>query len=80
MMTTIQSDVNRQKVFEDWKGRRSFSMFPFNVKQLVELVSLFHPGRLQRKVHSRRALSGRGDFSSRDNRSLVALLTFAGER
>jgi hypothetical protein len=76
MTTAIQSDVSKQKVLEDWIGRRSFSMFPFNVKQLVELVSLIHPGRLQRKVHSRRALSGRGDFSSRNNRSLVALPDF----
>jgi hypothetical protein len=36
MTTTLQSDVSRQKVLEDCSERRSFSMFPFNVKQLVE--------------------------------------------
>jgi nucleotide-binding universal stress UspA family protein len=40
MTTTLQSDVSRQKVLEDWRGRRSFSMFPFNVKQLVVLTDL----------------------------------------
>jgi nucleotide-binding universal stress UspA family protein len=40
MMTILQSDVRRQKVLEDWGERRPFSMFPFNVKQLVVLTDL----------------------------------------
>jgi nucleotide-binding universal stress UspA family protein len=40
MTTTLQSDVSRQKVLEDWSGRRSFSMFPFDLKQLVVLTDL----------------------------------------
>jgi nucleotide-binding universal stress UspA family protein len=40
MMTAIQSDVSKQKVLEDWIGRRSFSMFHFSVKQLVVLTDL----------------------------------------
>src|SRR5262245_54110209 len=40
MTTTLRSDVSRQKVLDDWSGRRSFSMFPFNVKHLVVLTDL----------------------------------------
>lgn len=40
MTTTVQSDLRRHYLLQDWMGRRSFEKFRFAVKQLVTLTDL----------------------------------------